>query len=187
VVIFRGVTAAAIVALIAIESAGPAKAVASPADGAYTYNEPGMPPATWTVSALCDQVSGTRNQSDYSDPVIQAELCVLNIVSTTPNYVSREDRLQTYMGRATLTNDLWTFKVPQPDGVLCQDGSTAPSTEMYSFDDASLAGTHTSVHGAVCGVQPAMSKKPFTLTFLQPLSPPVERYPLYCDAIARCY
>ena len=88
-----------------------------------------------------------------------------------------------YTGRARLTSDLWTLQVLKSDGVSCRDGTTAPSTETYAFDDVSLAGTHTSIHGDVCGLQPAMTKTPFTLAFQGPLSAPVERYPLDCNEI----
>lgn len=185
--IARGLTAAAIFATVAVGSASPARAVAPPADGTYTFNQAGLPGATWKVSTLCDQVNGSRYYKDYSNPTIQADFCVVNVVSETPSNINREDKLQNYTGKARLVNELWTFQVKQDAGVLCPDGSAAQSTETYSFDDETLAGTHTSIHGAVCGMQPAMSKQPFTLGFLAPLNPPVERYPLYCNDIAMCY
>ena len=91
-----------------------------------------------------------------------------------------------FVGRARLTSDLWTFQVDKSDGVSCPDGSTAASTDTYAFDDVSLAGTHTSIHGDICGLQPAMTKTPFTLAFQGPLPNPVERYPLDCNEIGQC-
>jgi hypothetical protein len=73
------------------------------------------------------------------------------------------------------------------DGVSCPGGGTGPSTETYAFDDGSLAGTHTSLHGAVCGLQPSMTKQPFSLQLSGPPPSPVQRYPLRCNDIAICY
>jgi hypothetical protein len=181
------VTVAAITLGLTLRLPSPASAVAPPPDGTYLYNQSGVSGVIWTISALCVQASGTRNQADYSDPVIQAEQCALNVVSTTPSHISRQDKLQNYSGRARLASDLWTFTVDQSDGVLCADGSTAPSTETYAFDDGTLTGTHTSLHGFVCGLPSAMSKAPFTLKLTGPAPSPVERYPLYCNNIAMCY
>ena len=85
-----------------------------------------------------------------------------------------------------MTSDLWTFQVGKSNGVACPDGSTAASTDTYAFDDVSLTGTHTSIHGDVCGLQPAMTKTPFTLAFQGPLPNPVDRYPLDCNEIGQC-
>lgn len=190
-IVARGLTAAAVFTAletgIAAWSAGPAGAVAPPPDGTYTFTQAGLPSATWKLSTLCDQVNGSRYYKDYSNPIIQADFCAVNVVSSTPSNIKREDKLQNYSGRARLVSERWTFEVQQNDGVSCPDGSTAPSTETYSFDNETLTGTHTSLHGAVCGMQPAMSKEPFTLSFLAPLDPPVERYPLLCNDIAMCF
>jgi hypothetical protein len=189
--IARGLAAAAVLTAVetglAVVSAGPAAALAPPADGIYTFNQPGAPAATWKVSSLCDQVNGSRYYADYANPIIQADFCAVNVVSYTESNIKREDKLQNFSGRARLTNGLWTFQVKQDAGVLCPDGSTAQSTETYAFDDETMTGTHTSLHGDVCGLQPAMRKEPFNLQFVAPLDPPVERYPLYCNNIAMCY
>ncbi|MGB8387898.1 hypothetical protein [Mycobacterium sp.] len=172
---------------IALESGNPASAVAPPPDGNYSFDQAGVSGVTWTIAALCDQPSGTRNQADYSDPVTWAFQCALNVVSSTPEQITRADKLQNFSGRARLSSVLWTFKVEQADGLSCPGGGTAPSTETYAFDDATLTGTHTSLHGAVCGLQPAMSKQPFSLHLVGPPPSPIQRYPLYCNAIAMCY
>lgn len=52
--------ASAVAIGIALESEDPARAVAPPPDGTYVFNEAGVSGATWTVSALCDQVNGSR-------------------------------------------------------------------------------------------------------------------------------
>jgi hypothetical protein len=172
---------------IAVDSGDPAHAVAPPPDGNYSFLQAGVSGVTWTIAALCDQVNGSRYYKDYSNPDIQADFCALNIVSSTDEQISRQDKLQNYSGRARLVSGRWTFQVGVADGVSCPGGGTGPSTETYAFDDGSLAGTHTSLHGAVCGLQPSMTKQPFSLQLSGPPPSPIERYPLRCNDIAICY
>jgi hypothetical protein len=186
VTISRSLIAGAAMALVAFGTASPVKALGPPPDGMYSLSEPGVPAASWKIAALCDAPSRQRAIPDFTDPVIAADLCALNVTSTTPRVISRQEKLANFVGRARLASDLWTFDVPKSDGVTCPDGTTAASTETYAFDDVSLTGTHTSIHGDVCGLQPAMKKTPFTLAFQGPLPVPVERYPLDCNQIGQC-
>ncbi|MGO8962991.1 hypothetical protein [Mycobacterium sp.] len=185
-IISRGLTAAAVMTLVAVGTSSPAEALGPPPDGMYTFSESGVPAAMWKISALCDAPSRQRAIPDFTDPVVAADLCALNVTSTTPRVISRPEKLANYTGRARLTSDLWTLQVPRADGVACPDGTAAASTETYAFDDVSLSGTHTSIHGDVCGLQPAMTKTPFTLAFQGPPPSPVERYPLDCNEIGQC-
>jgi hypothetical protein len=178
---------AAVALGIALESGEPAGALGPPADGSYTLNEAGASGVTWTISALCDQPSGTRNMNDYSDPIVFAFHCALNIVSSTPEQISRADKLQNFSGRARYTSMLWTFKVDKADGVSCPGGGTAPTTETYAFSDETMSGTHTIMHGEVCGLEPEMKKQPFSLQMAGPPPSPVERYPLRCNEFAMCF
>jgi opacity protein-like surface antigen len=169
-------------AVVAVASAAPAAAIVPPADGYYTFNQEGAPAATWQLQSVCIQANGTRAQSDYSDETIQAEGCNVIMASTSPSKLTREDRLVNFNARAVLTGGLWTFQFESSEGTLCPDGSTAASTEKYAFDSATYAGTHTSIHGAVCGGQAGMTKTPFTLGFTGGLQPPaVDRFPDHCD------
>jgi hypothetical protein len=186
VAIFRGLIAAAVLAFAAMGSASPAKALGPPPDGLYTFTEAGVPATTWKISALCNAPSRQRAIPDFTDPVIAADLCALNVASFTPRVISRSEKMANYVSRAVLTSDLWTFQIGKNNGVSCPDGTTAPSMDTYAFDDVSLAGTHTSIHGDVCGLQPAMTKTPFTLAFQGPLPIPVDRYPLDCNEIGQC-
>src|SRR5271168_2760071 len=172
---------------VALESGNPARAVGPPPDGKYTFNQAGVSGVTWTVTALCDQVNGSRYYKDYSNPDIQADFCALNIVSSTDEQISRQDKLGNYSGRARLVSQRWTFKVDVADGVSCPGGGTAASTDTYAFDDETLTGTHTSLRGAVCGLQPAMSKQPFSLVLAGPPPSPIQRYPLQCNDLAMCF
>jgi hypothetical protein len=172
---------------VALQSGEPARAVGVPADGVYTFDEPGTAGVSWTITALCDQPSGTRNMNDYSDPIVQAFNCALNVVSVTNEQISRADKLQNFSGRARLSSVLWTLKVDKPDGVTCPGGGTAATTETYAFDDATMSGTHTTLHGQECGLESDMKKQPFSLHMAGPPPSPIQRYPLYCNQIAMCY
>jgi hypothetical protein len=181
-----GIVSAVAIAIV-LESEDPARAVAPPPDGTYVFNQAGVSGVTWTVSALCDQVNGSRYYKDYSNPDIMADFCSLNIVSTTPEQIRSADRLQNFSGRARLTGGLWTFKVDKTDGVSCPGGGTGPTTETYAFDNETFAGTHTILHGAVCGMEPDMKKQSFSLQLVGPPPSPIERYPLQCNDIAMCF
>ncbi len=172
---------------IALESGDPAHAVGPPADGNYSFNEAGVSGVTWTITALCDQPSGPRTMNDYSDPIVFAMNCALMVVSSTPEQMSRADKLQNFSGRARYSSMLWTFKVDKSDGVSCPGGGTAPSTETYAFSDETMSGTHTSLHGPVCGMQPEMKKQPFSLALTGPPPSPIQRYPLRCNEFAMCF
>jgi hypothetical protein len=184
--ISRSLTAAAVMTLVAVGTSSPAEALGPPPDGMYSFTEAGAPAVTWKITALCDAPSRQRAIPDFTDPVIAADLCALNVSSTTPRVLTHQDKMVNFAVRANLTGDLWTLQVPRADGVSCPDGSTAASTETYAFDDVSLSGTHTSIHADVCGLEPAMTKKPFTLAFQGPLAIPVNRYPLDCNEIGQC-
>lgn len=119
----RGLTAAAVMTLVALGTASPAEAVGPPPDGMYSFSEPGVPAATWKIYALCDAPSRQRAIPDFTDPLVAMNLCALNVSSTTPRAISRQEKLATFVGRARVTNDRWTFEIPKNDGVSCPDGS----------------------------------------------------------------
>lgn len=177
------------VTLAALGPAAPASAIVPPADGYYTYTQDGAPSANWQVQSVCIQANGTRAQPDYTDETIQTQGCTVQVVSNTPQAaVTPAEKVFAFTARSRLTSNLWTFQITAPTGMQCPDGSTAPTTETFAFNppdpaspNPSLAGTRTSIHGAVCGLAPGMVKAPFALTFTGPLSPPVdERFPNTC-------
>lgn len=174
-----------VIAAAALGWAAPASATVPPADGRYTFSQPGVPTATWSMQSICSQPNGTRAQSDYTDQTIQTLGCAVLMTSQTPDGLTREERAVNFGGTARLTDGLWSVTAQTAEGVACPDGSTAPSTDTYAFSETTLTGTHTSVHDAVCGLAPAMTKQPFTLTFAGPLDPPVvDRFPMNCDYLA---
>jgi hypothetical protein len=163
----RGLAAAVLFAAVALGSAGPASAQ-DPMAGVYTYTQAGLSPSTWTVYPTCVPAG-----------------CVLHIEDTTPHKGPLSDQ-PGFSGDARLVNDQWTMGINLPDGMSCPDGSTAANAYVYSFDDKTLRGTVTNLHGAVCGMQPGQSKQPFTLTYQSPLPIPVELYPLQCPTWPHC-
>jgi hypothetical protein len=86
-----------------------------------------------------------------------------------------------------MSSMLWSFSVDKADGVSCPGGGTAKSTENWAFSDETMSGTHTTMHGAVCGMEPAMKKTPFSLQMIGPPPSPIQRYPMQCNNIAICY
>jgi hypothetical protein len=168
VTIVRGLAAVVFFASLAAGSASPVQADEA-MEGIYAFNQPGVVPSTWSITPTC--VPGS---------------CTIYVSNTGPSDLSDPERLQSYGGTAFLTGGRWTFTAPVINGVLCPDGSRAPSLETYAFDDVTLTGTHTSSHIAECGLQPALTKTPFTLTYLGPLPNPVNRYPLYCPSLVYC-
>lgn len=176
-----------VAAMAAFGLAAPASAIVPPADGWYTFSQAGKPNSTWRVQSLCTQPNGTRAQGDYSDQTIQTLGCAVFVQSAVSrDGMTREEKSVSFDGgKALLTSGLWTITKETPEGVLCPDGSSAPSTDTYAFSEVTLTGTHTSIHGAVCGLAPAMTKDPFALAFNGPLDPPVvERFPMNCDYLA---
>lgn len=183
----RPAVGASIASAVALNSDDPAKATTPLAEDTYTFNSPGVSGVTWTITALCDQINGSRYYKNYSNPDIQEDFCVHNIKSAPAEQINHQDKLQNYSGRARLISGFWTLQINVTDGVSCPGGGTAQSAETYAFDDETLAGTHTTLHGVVCGLQPKMSKQPSTPQLTGPPPSPIERYPLYCNDIAICY
>jgi hypothetical protein len=177
--------------LTAVGLAAPASAILPPVDGYYTFHQDGLPDvAAQRLDGLVGVV-GLRPGAVGLDPDALHRPPRLIPGSDTPSLLTREEHLVNFAGRAKLTNDLWTFQVTQDEGLACPDGSFAPTTDTYAFTapdpngPPNLTGTHTSIHGAVWGLQPGMTKTPFTLTFTDVLNPAViSRYPALCNYLA---
>jgi hypothetical protein len=167
---------------VAVVLAGTALATASPSsadqvmEGIYTFNAEGSTPAEWTIYPLCTPTVG-----DLREPLELPVACKLKVVSATPGKYTFELNNLNWGGDARLTGGMWSLTTNKTDGFQCADGSTAPTVDTYTFDDVTLTGMHTSLHTAVCGAAPGMTKTPFTLTFEKPLPIPVDRYPLVCE------
>jgi hypothetical protein len=166
---------AVVVVGAALSTAGPSSAD-DVMEGIYTFHADGSPAAEWTIYPLCTPTVG-----DLRVPLELPVACRLKVVSATPAKNTFELNNLNWGGDAALTSGIWALTANKTDGFQCADGSTAPTVDTYTFDDVSLTGTHTSLHTAVCGAAPGMTKTPFTLAFEKPLPIPVDRYPLVCE------
>lgn len=173
--IARVLGAAVVVVGASLATAGPSSAD-QVIEGLYTFNTPGKPSATWTIYPICVPTVG-----DLRVPLELPVACTLKVVSATDNKSTFDLNNLNWGGDARLTGGLWALTTNKADGFQCPDGSTAPTVDTYKFDDATLTGTHTSLHNDVCGVPAGMTKSPFTLAFDKPLPIPVDRYPLDCE------
>lgn len=72
--------------------------------------------------------------------------------------------------------------VEQPDAILCEDGSSVPGVNTYSWDGATLSGNASILTNGACGAEPSVSI-PFRLTRLgaaearPPAAPPATEAP----------
>ncbi len=171
----RLMSIAVVVAAAALGTAVPASAEQT-MEGYYTFSSPGQPQAEWTIYPICVPTVG-----DLREPLELPVACTLKVVSATDSKTTFELNNLNWGGDARLTGGQWTLTTRKEEGVQCPDGSTAPSTDTYKFDDVTLTGTHTQLNTAVCGLPAGMKKEPFTLSFVRPLPLPVDKYPLVCE------
>ncbi len=165
---------AAATALMSTLGIGVSLGIASPAQaepvmqGAYTYTQDGIESQTFNVYPSCVPVVG-----DLREPLELAVACRLHV----------ETSRGIKGGDARLTGGQWTYSTPAIEGMQCPDGSWAPTTETYKFDDVTMKGTRSVANNEACGatVPAAIHTFPFTLTFKQPLPIPVDAYPLNCQ------
>ncbi|MDX1881896.1 hypothetical protein [Mycolicibacterium sp. 120270] len=166
---------AVVVAAAALGTAGPSSAEQT-MEGYYIFNAPGQPQAEWTIYPICVPTVG-----DLRVPLELPVACTLKVVSATKNKSTFELNNLNWGGDARLTGGKWTLITRKEEGLQCPDGSTAPTTDTYQFDDVTLTGTHTSLNIAICGVPAGMKKESFTLAYDRPLPIPVDKYPLVCE------
>ena len=167
-IVVRALTATVVFAGVALAAAGQASA-ADPIAGFYTYTEPGQPQAEWEIFPVCVPAG-----------------CTLKVTATVPGY-GPTSKYPGFNGDARPVNGVWTVGANLLDGITCPDGSVAPASDVYSFDEHALTGTRARFHGAACGMSPAAEpKKTFTLSYKAPLKQPVELYPLMCPTWPHC-
>lgn len=176
--ILRGLFSVVLLALGMVGFAAPAQANPQQQvlEGNYTFRQDGLPDANWSIYPVCVPVVGDL-RAEIRDPVA----CQLT-VSSTPNAVAKG-------GIAKLTGGQWAYNINSVDGLTCPDGSTAPLFETFKFDTITMTGTRTVSHNQVCGLSATLDTKPFTLTYVKPLSIPIQQYPLYCEpgGLRRCF
>jgi hypothetical protein len=136
-----------IVAAAAVAAAGVASAAPAAADsevfGTYAFAAEDGENATWTLTPCADDAPG----------------CVR--VSETGN-----SKRIPWSGDAHWSVGSLILFVQQPDAILCEDGTSAPGKNTYSWDGSSLAGSASLLTNGACGTEAASLSIPFTLTRL---------------------
>ena len=162
--ISRVLIAAIVAGAVVVGVAGPASArpVEEPMYGVYTYHQDGAPDETWTIFASC-VIAG----------------CTLHMSAMVSPHLGPRSDFPPYNGDAKKVDGLWTWITRKDEGVKCPDGSWGRTTNRYAWDQATLAGTLTVLTAAgACGMEPTMTKHPFTLTYKEPLPIPIVLDPL---------
>jgi hypothetical protein len=120
--------------------AGPA-AAAPGALGGYTFEGEDGESATWTLTAC----------ADGGDNCVQ--------VAETGN-----SKRAPWTGTAFVTVGSWIMFVNQPDAILCDDGSSVPGVNNYSWNNDNLSGYASINTVGACGKGAESLAIPFQLT-----------------------
>jgi hypothetical protein len=120
--------------------AGPA-AAAPGALGSYTFEGEDGESATWTLTACADS----------GDNCVQ--------VAETGN-----SKRAPWTGTAFVTVGSWIMFVNQPDAILCDDGSSVPGVNNYSWNNDNLSGYASINTVGACGKGAESLAIPFQLT-----------------------
>jgi hypothetical protein len=120
--------------------AGPA-AAAPGALGGYTFEGEDGESATWTLTAC----------ADGGDNCVQ--------VAETGN-----SKRAPWIGTAFVTVGSWIMFVNQPDAILCDDGSSVPGVNNYSWNNDNLSGYASINTVGACGKGAESLAIPFQLT-----------------------
>lgn len=125
------------------QAEGPAQPLADPnALGTYTFEADSGEVATWTVTP-CE---------------VDTLHCVH--VSSTGN-----EKRKPWSANAYWTVGSWILFVDQPDAILCNNGSSAPGVNNYSWNATTLNGYASIFNGSgACGSEPGSLAIPFALT-----------------------
>lgn len=122
---------------------GPAQPLADPnALGTYTFEAESGEVATWTVT-----------------PCAEDSLHCVHVSSTG------NEKRKPWSANAYWTVGSWILFVDQPDAILCNNGSSAPGVNNYSWDATTLNGYASIFNGSgACGSEPGSLAIPFALT-----------------------
>ena len=137
------------VAALTIFTGGLALAVACPAwadealNGTYNLAWSDGDTSTWMITSTCNS----------------PDSCVGH-VSTSQGAIGGS----TGSGDAQSLNGRWTMTIDNSDGVMCRDGTRAPSHNEYSWAASTLSGTLVKSWGAICGGAPGSRTFTFTMT-----------------------
>lgn len=134
------ISAAVALAAGTLASAAPATADAD-VFGTYAFTADDGESATWTLSPCADNAPG----------------CVH--VSETGNA-----KRAPWSGDAHWSVGSLILFVAQPDAILCEDGSSVPGSNTYSWDGASMSGSVSILTNGACGVKSTSLSIPFKLS-----------------------
>jgi hypothetical protein len=121
-------------------TASPAVGADSDVTGTYTLEGEDAESATWNVT-----------------------LCPGDAPGCLRVFESDNAKRAAWNGEARYSVGSWIMFVQQPDAIRCEDGSTAPGMNTYSWDAASLSGSASILTRGACGDEASISI-PFTLT-----------------------
>lgn len=137
--IFTRAVVASMMSAIAVTAAIPA-AADSDVFGTYAFTAEDGETATWTLTPCAGDAPG----------------CVR--VSETGNA-----KRAPWSGDAHWSVGSVILFVEQPDAILCEDGSSVPGRNTYSWDGASMSGSASIITNGACGVESTALSIPFRL------------------------
>lgn len=125
--------------------------------GTYTFEAEDGETATWNMTACPGDAPG----------------CVRIFESGNPKRAS-------WNGEAHYSVGSWILFVQQADAILCEDGTSAPGRNTYSWDNATLSGNVSIMTGGACGGDSKNLAIPFRLakTGSVPAPPPAAPAPV---------
>jgi len=134
------VVAAVVAGLV---TAAPAGAADQDVFGTYSFTADNGESATWLLSPCADSPPGC------------ARVAASGNAQRAP-----------WNADALFSVGSWILSVQQPDAIRCEDGTTAPGMNTYSWDAAILAGNASILTRGVCGAKTANLSIPFRLARL---------------------
>jgi hypothetical protein len=126
-----GLPSAAVLAAAAVLTAllHPHPAAAEPsAVGTYTFDAEDGETATWNLTPCAGDASGCIRVSE-----------------------SGNSQRAPWSGEAHYSVGSWIMFVEQPDAILCEDGTSVPGRNTYSWDNSTLAGNASIFSRGACG------------------------------------
>ena len=121
--------------------AAPAAAADANLFGNYTFAAEDGESATWSLAPCPEDSPGCVRVAEFGN-----------------------SKRAPWSGEAHAAVGSWILFVEQPDAILCDDGTSVPGRNTYSWDSTSLAGSVSIITHGACGAKPASLSIPFRLT-----------------------
>jgi hypothetical protein len=120
---------------------GPASAAVEPAVfGTYSFEAKDGESATWSVAPCPENTDGCIRVAEFGN-----------------------SKRKPWSGEAHYVVGSWVLLADQPDAVLCEDGTSVPGRNTYTWDSATLAGSVSTYSPGACGLKSGSVSIPFTL------------------------